>query len=179
MASKYQNNEREHIRTIVLTGLMTALVFVGSRIGFHTPSVTGGGYVHLGTAFMFFTAFIFGKKAGAFAGGMGMGLFDLFSEYAVWAPFTFIISLLMGWFAGKIAFSEDGSLSLLKCGFAFAVCTVIKVTGYYITEVILYHNLISPLASIPGNITQMAVGAAVGAFLAEAVLKQKLVSVRK
>lgn len=169
-------NEREHIRTIVLTGLMTALVFAGSRIGFHTPSITGGGYVHLGTAFMFFTAFVFGKKAGAFAGGVGMGLFDLFSEYAVWAPFTFIISLLMGYFAGKIAYSESRNLNILKCGAAFVVCTIIKVAGYYLTEVILYHNFISPLTSIPGNITQMIAGVIAGGILAAAILKQKVLS---
>ncbi|MCD8216068.1 MAG: ECF transporter S component [Clostridiales bacterium] len=180
MASQSKNNsEREHIRTIVITGLMTALVFAGSRIGFHTPSITGGGYVHLGTAFMFFTAFVFGRKAGAFAAGVGMGLFDLFSEYAVWAPFTFAISLLMGYFAGKIARSEDGSLSFFKCGMAFVVCTFIKVSGYYLTEVILYQNLVSPLASIPGNITQMLAGIVVGSALAAAVLKQKTLSFGK
>ncbi len=174
-----QSDSSSHIRTMALTGLMTALVFIGSRIGFHTPSVTGGGYVHLGTAFMFFTAFIFGKKAGAFAGGVGMGLFDLFSEYAVWAPFTFIISLLMGYFAGKIAYREEGGLSFAKCTLAFVICTVIKVVGYYLTEVILYQNLVSPLASVPGNITQMLAGAAVGTFLAQAVLKQKILSFGK
>lgn len=167
------------VKTMALTGLMTALVFVGSRIGVHTPSITGGGYVHLGTAFMFLTAFIFGKKAGAFAGGIGMGLFDLVSEYFSWAPFTFVISLLMGYAAGKIAHEENGSLKISKCVIAAVICTIIKVVGYYITELILTFNFITPLTSIPGNITQMIVGAVVGTILATAILKQKILSFQK
>ncbi|MCC8013907.1 MAG: ECF transporter S component [Eubacterium sp.] len=170
-------NKRIDVKTMALTGLMTALVFVGSRIGFHTPSITGGGYVHLGTAFMFLTAFLFGKKSAAFAGGVGMGLFDLFSEYFAWAPFTFVISLLMGYTAGKIAFAENGSLKISKCIAAAAACTIIKVIGYYITEFIFTFNLVTPLTSIPGNITQMVVGAAVGIAAATVILNQKIVSV--
>lgn len=161
-------------KKMVLTAIMTALVFVGSRIGIHTPSVTGGGYVHLGTAFMFAAAFLLGKKSGAFAGGIGMGLFDLLSEYSAWAPFTFIISLAMGYFAGEIAY-YDGKISYGKMIFAIAVCTIIKVAGYYATEAfILGNNLIAPLTSIPGNITQMVLGGVVGILLTVVIVQRKI-----
>ena len=165
---------KNKIRELVFTALMTALVFVGSGIGFRTPSVTGGGYVHMGTAFLFFAAFMFGKKPAAFAGGVGMGLFDLVSGYyTAWAPFTFIISLLMGLTAAAIAYSPDKALSPAKCTLAFIAATIIKVLGYYITEVILYNNFISPIASIPGNIVQMEAGALVGSLLAFALKRNK------
>ena len=45
------------------------------------------------------------------------------------------------------------------------------IIGYYITEVILYGNLLTPIASIPGNITQLAVGLVLGLPLAK-ILKR-------
>lgn len=45
---------------------------------------------------------IFGKKSGAIAGGVGMGLFDLLSGWTAWAPFTLIIVGLMGYAVGAI-----------------------------------------------------------------------------
>lgn len=160
-------------KALVTDGLLTALVFIGSLIGFHSPSVTGGGYIHLGTAVMFFSAFVFGSRSAALAGGIGMGLFDLFGGYTLWAPFTFIISFCMGYTAGKTAYTEDRRLNVKNCIAAFTLCTFIKVGGYYITEVILYKSFISPLASIPGNITQMIAGILGGSLIASAFLKQK------
>lgn len=163
-----------NIKSLVLTALMTALVFAGSGIGIHTPSVTGGGYIHLGTAFLFLTAFMFGKKPAAFAGGVGMGLFDLVSGYyTAWAPFTLVISLLMGLAVGSIAYSPKKPVSLAKCSLAFLAAAAIKVVGYYITEVILYGNFVSPLASIPGNIVQVAAGAVTGTLLALSLKRNK------
>ncbi|CAI4137461.1 putative ECF-type transporter, substrate-binding protein (fragment) [Clostridium neonatale] len=45
------------------------------------------------------------------------------------------------------------------------------IIGYYITEVILYGNLLAPVASIPGNITQLVVGLVLGLPLAK-ILKR-------
>lgn len=38
---------------------------------------------------------------------------------------------------------------------AILAALVIKVVGYYFTEVILFQNWIVPLGSIPGNIVQV------------------------
>ena len=50
----------------------------------------------------------FGKKVGALAGGIGMGLFDLLSPWAIWAPFTLVIVGLMGFVVGLISEKKKG-----------------------------------------------------------------------
>ena len=62
-----------------------------------------GGLIHLGNVPLFIAAFVYGKKTGAIAGAFGMGLFDLLSGWALWAPFTFIIVGAMGFLAGLIS----------------------------------------------------------------------------
>ena len=40
---------------------------------------------------------------------------------------------------------------------AVIAALIIKIVGYYFAEVILYHNWIVPLGSIPGNVLQVVV----------------------
>jgi uncharacterized membrane protein len=60
----------------------------------------------------------------------------------------------MGWVAGLISekIKEKRTLAYVL---AIAAALVIKIVGYYFTEVILYHNWIVPLGSIPGNVMQV------------------------
>jgi uncharacterized membrane protein len=113
-----------------------------------------GGLIHLGNVPLFLAAFIYGKKTGAIAGAFGMGMFDLISGWTAWAPFTFVIVGTMGWVAGLISekIKEKRTLAYVL---AIAAALVIKIVGYYFTEVILYHNWIVPLGSIPGNVMQV------------------------
>ena len=57
-------------RTIVMTGMMVALVTVGTFINIPTPGNIGG-LVHLGTLITFAIAIKYGPKYGAIAGGIG------------------------------------------------------------------------------------------------------------
>lgn len=43
------------------------------------------------------------------------------------------------------------------------------IIGYYITEGVLYGNWVSPVMSIPGNITQIVVGLVIGVPVAKAL----------
>ena len=102
----------------------------------------------------------FGKKTGAIAGGVGMGLFDLLSGWTLWAPFTFVIVALMGFTVGKL--TEDEKHQNFKWYvIAIAAACVIKVVGYYIAEVVIYGNPFSPVTSIPGNLVQIGVAAVI------------------
>lgn len=99
---------------------------------------------------LFIGAILFGKKTGAIAGGIGMGLFDLLSGWTLWAPFTLIIVGIMGFTVGKL--TEDPRHQNMKWYvIAIASACVIKVAGYYIAEVIIYGNPLAPISSIPGN----------------------------
>lgn len=94
-------------KDLVETALLIALVYIATRfINIRLPIAASGGLVHLGNTMLFIAAIVFGPKKGAAAGAFGMGLFDLLSEWAMWAPFTFVVRGIMGYIIGKIAWSN-------------------------------------------------------------------------
>lgn len=169
------NKERSKFSTkdLVETALLTALVFVATAfINIRLPILSSGGLVHLGNVILFAAAILFGKKKGAIAGAVGMAIFDLSSGWALWAPFTLVVRGIMGYIIGTIAYSnnKNGDSFLINI-LAVFVSGIWMIIGYYITEVILYGNLLAPVASIPGNITQLVVGLVLGLPLAK-ILKR-------
>lgn len=165
-------------KSIAINGLSIALVFVATGfINIKLPIAASGGLVHLGNIPLFLAAIIFGKKTGAIAGSLGMALFDLFSGWALWAPFTFVVVGIMGYTVGKIT-EKDEHNTLLWYVLAIAAALVIKIVGYYIAEGIIYGNWASPVSSIPGNIVQILVAAAVVIPLAKPLKNQLSAIVR-
>lgn len=143
---------------IALCAVFTALTCVFTMF-IQIPVLPAmGGIVHFGNVPLFIAAAFFGKKTGAIAGGVGMALSDLLTPWAIWAPVSLIVVGIMGFVFGLIADRRPTLPRLLLASFAVLL---IKIAGYYIGEVILYGNLIAPLASVPGNITQIAAGAVI------------------
>lgn len=87
------------LKKIVLTGLMTALVFLSTSI-IKIPTING--YIHLGDGFIFLSTLLLGPFYGAFASGVGSMLADILSPYAQWALPTLIIKSLMSLIMGLI-----------------------------------------------------------------------------
>lgn len=157
------------IRFLTITALFIALTYVFTAfINVRLPIAANGGLIHLGNVPLFICAILFGKKSGAIAGGVGMGLFDLLSGWTAWAPFTFIIVAVMGFAVGAITEKRHG---LGWDALAIAVAAVIKVVGYYIAEVIIYGNWLAPAASIPGNLVQIGVAAVIVLIIIEPLRK--------
>lgn len=150
------------VKDMVITSLLIGLVFIFTRfINIRLPISINGGLIHLGNVMLFVSAIVFGKKKGAMAGAFGMALFDIMSGWMAWAPFTFVIRGAMGYIIGSIAEKREGK-SIMYNIFGIILGGIIMIAGYYITEGILYGNWISPMTSIPGNITQIVVGALLG-----------------
>jgi uncharacterized membrane protein len=159
---KGQTTQKTKITTkdLVLTGLLTAIVFSATMfINIRLPISINGGLIHMGNIALFLTAFLFGKKKGAIAGAFGMGLFDILSGWTAWAPFTFVIRGVMGYVIGSIshANNKEGVNALYNI-IAIIIGGIWMIGGYYMTEVILYGNWITPATSIPGNIVQIVFG---------------------
>ncbi|GAB6169883.1 ECF transporter S component [Clostridium carnis] len=146
-------------RQIAIYGLFIALVYVATRF-INIPGPTPGGLFHLGNVMFFTIAIVFGKKAGAISGGVGMALFDLTSPYAIWAPFTFIIRFAMGYIIGFSANikNEDKRKNVLYTSLGIIASSVIMIVGYYFTEVLLYGNWITAFESLWGNFMQCFIG---------------------
>jgi len=157
----------EQVKFLTITALGTALVYVFTAfINIRLPIAAAGGLIHLGNVPLFIFAILFGKKTGAIAGGVGMGLFDLLSGWTLWAPFTFVIVGLMGFVVGWITEKKKGYGWYVV---ALLAACVIKIVGDYIAEIILYGNFIAPISSVPGNVVQIAVAAVVVLIVIEPI----------
>lgn len=150
-----------NVRFFVISALFIALTYVFTAfINIRLPIAANGGLIHLGNVPLFIGAILFGRKTGMLAGGIGMGLFDLLSGWTLWAPFTLVTVGLMGYVVGRMT-EKKSHQKFGWYAFAIAVACVIKIVGYYIAEVILYHNLLAPALSIPGNLVQIGVAAVI------------------
>lgn len=144
---------------LVLTGILSAIVLVSTVfINIKLP-IGQGGLIHLGTGALFTAAILFGPKKGALAGAIGMGLFDIFGGWLIWAPTTIIARFLQGYIVGKIAWSNGHRGNSVKLNILAAVAsTPVMLAVYYIGQAIMYNNWVAPLASIPGDLIQSIVG---------------------
>lgn len=161
---------------LVVCSLLIGLVFIATRfINLRLPVSVNGGLIHLGNTILFMSAIVFGKNKGAIAGAFGMGLFDILSGWITWAPFTFIIRGAMGYITGYIAYLNDKNGNNVIYNFiGIFASSIVMIAGYYLTEVILYGNWTAPITSVPGNVIQLAVGAAVAIPLSAALKRTKL-----
>lgn len=145
---------------LILSAMLIALVFVATlTLNIKLPITANGGLVHLGTAMLFMSSILFGPKKGALAGAIGMGLFDLISGWTLWAPITFIARGLQGYIVGKIAWSNGRKGNSIAFNLLATIMSIpFMVAIYYVGEGILYANWLAPMASIPGDLIQNALG---------------------
>lgn len=158
-------------REMTLTALLVALVFISTKfINFKLPISINGGLVHMGNTMLFMSAIVFGSKKGAAAGAIGMGMFDILSGWAVWAPFTIVIRGIMGYIIGTVANSKgrDGKSFVWNLT-GIVIGGLWMLAGYYGAEGLIYGNWITPVTSIPGNILQIVFGAVIGLPLSAAL----------
>ncbi len=150
------SRKRRPALTLALTGMFTALTFVFTMISIPMPgSLFGGGLMHLGTVPMMFACLMLGWKEGAFAGAVGMGLFDLLSPYAVWAPFTFVIRGVMGLIVGKVS-GRKNRKNVGRDAFAILLGGAWMIAGYYFAQCILFGNWIAAFRDMLGDAAQVA-----------------------
>lgn len=147
-------------KEITSLAVMIGLVTVASYFGIRWP-FSAGGYTHLGTLVALIIAIKYGKVPGAIAGGVGMFLFDLFSDYTAWMWGTLVVRLLVGFVVGYIAYDnkiEKQGTNPTRNFIAILVGMVIMLAGYYLFEAIFLTTFKSALASITGNVLQFVIG---------------------
>lgn len=161
---------------MVVSAFLITLVFVATRfINIRLPISVNGGLIHLGTGMLIISSIVFGEKKGAVAGSFGMAIFDVLSGWLAWAPFTFIIRGVMGYIIGRLCKNKKNYKEIFAWGvIGVLISGIWMVAGYYLAEVILYGNWISPVTSIPGNIIQIVVGAVIGIPMALVLKKRNI-----
>lgn len=152
-----QRTTSNQIKSLAITAVCLVLVYVFTAVvNIRLPFAPNGGLIHLGNVPLFVAAILFGKRTGMIAGGLGMALFDLFSGWTLWAPFTLVIVGCMGFVVGTVT---EHKKSFLRYLLALVLACAIKIGGYYLAEVIIYGNWVVPVTSIPGNLIQVGVAA--------------------
>lgn len=135
------------IRSIVFTGLMTALVYI-STVMFLIPIPTG--FIHMGDFTIFLSVLLLGTKRAVFASGVGMFLVNILSGAFHWAPFTLIIKGSMALISGYII-SKKGN-DYKTCLIAFVSASIFMVIGYFFASIFIASFLMEDIESREASI---------------------------
>lgn len=146
---------------LVQTALFAAMITVSTLI-IQIP-IPGGGYVHPGDSVILLCAWLLGPAAGAAAGALGAALADILSGYALYAPGTLVIKLLMGLCAGALftRLSHRTAGRLL----GGTIAELVMVLGYFLYEAVVLGLGLGAAAGIPANLFQALFGLAAAAAL--------------
>lgn len=177
-----RSEKSDNTLIFVTTAMMTAMVMIATTF-FKIPNAMG--YIHLGDGFVLLAAIILPKKYACFAGGVGAGLADIYGGYAVWAPWTLVIKIVMvlivqlffdfltkrasnGKHIAKIAGIPFAEL------FAYVLAVLWTVSGYYVAQGFISGNWAAPIADVPGNVLQAAVGSIIAILVSVTLGKTSL-----
>ena len=154
---------------IVFSALLASLVCVATMI-IKIPSPLKG-YINLGDCVVLLSGWILSPVYGFLAAGVGSGLADIFSGYAVYAPATFIIKGLMALVAHFVFNMINKRLPDLPSRvISGTLSEIIMVGGYFIFEGFLY-GFIPSAVNIPANAVQGVAGIILGTILAKGFSK--------
>lgn len=154
----------------VISAMLAALVFVLTRV-VSIPSFTAVGNINLGDCAVLLTAWLLPCQYAFLAAGLGSALSDLLSEYAVYAPATFLIKGLMSAVA-CIIFAKLRTKNILRCITSGIVAEIIMILGYFAFESIFICGEKTALLNIPFNAVQGMAGLICGALLYSAIYKK-------
>ena len=157
--SRSQANRSAKVRTIVLTGLFAALIYVFTAY-LHVP--TGAGYTHAGDGIIYLAGSLLPAPYAVAAGAIGGGLADGLSGFAIWMPATIIIKMITALF-----FSDNGkNIVTLRNILAIVPSLILCVVGYSLYEGVVIAGgfskaaIIAAFGQTPAYCVQVAASAA-------------------
>ena len=162
---------------LTLTAVFAALVFVVTSLIPPIPIPATGGYFNLGETTIYVAALLFGPFVGAFSGGIGAMLSDIYLGYGLFAPGTLIIKGVEGAIVGflNIKLGKYIPNPTVRAVISVIVGGIEMAAGYFLYETllaVLFPGLeIVAIAEIPLNIGQMLVGLIIAVPIMHAVLR--------
>ncbi|MCF0138337.1 MAG: ECF transporter S component [Oscillospiraceae bacterium] len=155
------------MKKLVFSALFAALTCCATLLRF--PA--GIGYIHAGDAVVLLAAFLLDPLWGAFAAGLGSALADLLAGYALYAPASLVIKLLMALTAGLVLRKCPVKRETFKAVTAGVLAELIMLAGYFCFECFVLGYGAAALGSVPTNLIQAAFGVAAGVSLYGALAK--------
>ena len=147
---------KNHTRNLTTCAIFAGIICVVTTfISVPAPAI---GNINLGDVFILCAGWILGPW-GALASGIGAGLADLFSGYAIYAPATFVIKALVSltcYYAFKLLsklFKDSFGNHILSRLLSALLAEAVMVLGYFVYESILY-GITMAVASVPFNLIQ-------------------------
>jgi uncharacterized membrane protein len=124
---------------ITLAAIFAALMFVVTSLIPPIPIPATGGYFNLGETSIYVAALLFGPFVGAFPGGIGAMLADIYLGYAFFAPGTLIIKGVEGAIVGflNIKLKKYISNPTVRAIISVIVGGLEMVAGYFLYETFL------------------------------------------
>lgn len=175
-------NVSSHVRNMVITALMAAIVFVAT---YSIKINTFGGYLHLGDSMVLLSALLLGQKKGAVASALGMGLADIL-YMPIWTPFTIVIKAVMAIIAASIAFRKDyAGEKLWNNALGFILAGLWMIAAYFMAgaivaglilgeETSLLAGFAVAIKDVPGNIWQATAGIVIALPVSSMLMKAGL-----
>lgn len=141
-------------KTLVMTALMAALIFIATYL-IRIPNPATGGYSHLGDCMIFLAVVMLGRKYGAVAAAIGGGMSDLLAGAAVWIVPTLIIKYIMAFIMGTIIQKAPESHKLQLLGAAAG--GIFQIIAYTLAKIVII-GVGPAVLSIPNVTIQTIVG---------------------
>lgn len=166
-------------KQIVLSGLMIALVFLGTYLT-RIPTPLPGGYFNMGDAVIMVAAIVVGRTAGLAAGAIGSFIADMVAYgFLPFAPITFVVKGLEGLIIGLIASSgiSGRGQGQRRMVLAVIVGAVIMVAGYFAAEAYVLSifnkdfGIAAAVSELVPNLIQGGLSAVVGYALSTLLLR--------
>ena len=140
-----------------------------------------GAMVHLGTAFMFTAAIVFGGVYAGLSAAIGSAFFDLLMGFSPYTPWSFFIKGVAGLLVGTIAHGfwpqtiPTGTVKprpwLLRAIIGCLVAAAWTLCGYIFAWWQVTGSLTVAFANIPASLLTSSVGMVVALFLAPRIQK--------
>jgi uncharacterized repeat protein (TIGR04002 family) len=168
------NKVNRKVLNMVYAAVFAAMIFALTRF-IQIPVPGGAGYLHFGDAMIYIVASTLGGPWALLASVLGAAIADLSSVFAVYAPISAIVKVLIA--LPFVLVNKKSEKILTPLTICLTIPSgVITVLGYFLGDLIV--NKAYAVADIPMNIVQ-AVGSAIifviiSAAFDAAKLKKKL-----
>ncbi|MCD7796459.1 MAG: ECF transporter S component [Clostridiales bacterium] len=156
------------ILNTVYTAMVAAMIFLLTRF---VQVPVASGYVHFGDALIYIVASTLGGGLSLFAAALGSVLADVTSGWAVYAPVTLIIKVLIAIPFALVNKKSEKILTPLTALFTI-LSGAITVLGYFLANCVI--DKAYAVVDIPGNLIQTVGSAVVFIVLAAAFDAGKL-----
>lgn len=139
-------SQGEKTRTLVMTALFAAIVFVATRI--NIPTGIGGHIVHVGDSMIYLAACILPLPYAMAAGAIGAALSDALTPGCM----VYVIPTLMIKATLVLYFTHNkGKFICLRNVIAVILAGLTGVFGYYLADIIITGNVVAAFAAVlPG-----------------------------